>query len=1357
MSDYIGEVVGGCQLINLVGQGAMGSIYRAHHRKLNIDVAVKIINNTLIQRDDTFVSRFYREAQQAAKLNHPNIVRIYDVGFDTGLYYIIMEYIDGLNLKEILQKVKKILPEIAVPLIIQALKGLSEAHNHGVLHRDLKPDNLMLNSRGILKITDFGLAKPINQDDNIELTHARATMGTPAFMSIEQWQQGDLEPPTLDERADIYSLGVTLFHLLTGTYVYRAGSQAGILRKMYTGERMDFLKTFTTVWEPDRMAKIRSCQEETEKQIIWDEVFKLYRNLESLNSIILKLTAFNRNKRFSSAKDAEVDLEKYLSALDQKQVELFNSSFLEQLMPSTKVDDYIIIDDVPYEQKDLTPHKINKITFVKTEITDRKQIAKPQPLKSAPTKINLKSKNKISRHSQHENSKKMQSGGMLRKPTRKSNQNTVLLISSIAAVVAIIIILSLLFGDKSDLQEKYDRITESKPIEKTYTPERGSITHKPVFDDEEKEDDKVNKNEEYKKKLSEERKRREILAKFARINQNFIRYNSNFQEAQQILKKPLLDDLIKEVLIDQWLAFIEKVNEFKKQVNNFKHIVESDTDIQPDVKYCEIVDLIETRWVEKEETFYSLLTSQTIMSEQSKAYIAIKRIGEKTYSILDETRKKYHESEKIINEFIKVRNKIAEHKILLRETTDAYKTARKEYTSAKRKIYTIEKEIKKLELKCSQIERDYKVRAEYLAKCKRDFRSRRYGGYDRKVMLSRIETYEKKIAKLIAEYKEVISNIEEWKFELISQKSKREEYAEDMEDYEDDLKELEKIDISKWEKKKIELYKLTDKQEKIIKTGYSEIEKMFNNYHIAFCNLVKECRAETNTRTKKTSSQAAIARTKAELYQKEAEQGLANLPRFDSAVSDFRTQVIKYENAIDDLCFLIAIELGYMTGKKYNDICASYERLIFEKIEKGNVKQYKNYIKQFPDGKYTKEINLEIYNIAIEGSLQYCFAFSEMFPKDSKINIIVDVCIKLAKDSSIKDCKEVIERFPKHPKIKELIKHVSDYEDKLFLRMFERVRNGNNEINQRIKLPSGEYEITKTIKINAKGSLELKPGTTLKFAENVGLDCYGKLIAKGTKKEKIKFIAKDEKVGWRNIRFSGKDSSNSTLEYCLIKGGRGYTSNRVSYGGGIYITECSITIIRCMISNNVADNGGGLNIFKASVIVSNCIVKDNKSKVDGGAIVCVEKASLTVSETIIENNKAGRQGGGICLQRATGTFKNTEFRSNVAVTVGGGIQVGDAEVNFVECVFEKNSAENGGAIQMFRIVRTEFSDCVIKDNTASEYAGGIYLESGTLRLDDCKVTGNKAGKSGGGIYIRSGDVFDSSSTYKNNSPDNKNR
>ncbi|MCD4656950.1 MAG: protein kinase [Planctomycetes bacterium] len=109
MTDYIGEVVGGCQLINLVGQRAMGSVYKAHHRKLNIDVAVKIINNTLIQRDDTFVSRFFREAQQAAKLNHPNIVRIYDVGFDTGLYYIIMEYIDGFNLKEILKKVIMVL------------------------------------------------------------------------------------------------------------------------------------------------------------------------------------------------------------------------------------------------------------------------------------------------------------------------------------------------------------------------------------------------------------------------------------------------------------------------------------------------------------------------------------------------------------------------------------------------------------------------------------------------------------------------------------------------------------------------------------------------------------------------------------------------------------------------------------------------------------------------------------------------------------------------------------------------------------------------------------------------------------------------------------------------------------------------------------------------------------------------------------------------------------------------------------------------------------------------------------------------------------------------------------------------
>ena len=215
--------------------------------------------------------------------------------------------------------------------------------------------------------------------------------------------------------------------------------------------------------------------------------------------------------------------------------------------------------------------------------------------------------------------------------------------------------------------------------------------------------------------------------------------------------------------------------------------------------------------------------------------------------------------------------------------------------------------------------------------------------------------------------------------------SKRNEFEVEMDDYKDDLKELEQIDISKWEKRKKDLLQLVKKQKKVIKTGYSEIEEGFNNYHVAISKFITESETDLKSLIKKIKSQTSIAKTKAELHQKQTEQDITNLSKYETAVAEFKIQVRKYTDEVNNLCILTAIIAGYLTERTFKDICDSYEGLLFSKIEKGDVKEYKKFIKKFPKGKYVNQINDEIYNLAIAGSLDYCLLYADMFPNASRL------------------------------------------------------------------------------------------------------------------------------------------------------------------------------------------------------------------------------------------------------------------------------------------------------------------------------------------------------------------------------------
>ena len=199
-----------------IGQGGMGAVYLAEHETLRRKVALKVLSAPKDSKDGQLaLERFLREARSAAALDHPNIVRLHDVGQNAGTHYLVMEYVDGQTLEELLQKGGPITPSRAVGYIAQAAAGLQQAFDKGFVHRDIKPGNLMLTKDGTVKILDMGLARPTdnNSADNkvTELLDKGAVVGTADFISPEQAMNGKI-----DIRSDIYSLGATFFSLVTG-------------------------------------------------------------------------------------------------------------------------------------------------------------------------------------------------------------------------------------------------------------------------------------------------------------------------------------------------------------------------------------------------------------------------------------------------------------------------------------------------------------------------------------------------------------------------------------------------------------------------------------------------------------------------------------------------------------------------------------------------------------------------------------------------------------------------------------------------------------------------------------------------------------------------------------------------------------------------------------------------------------------------------------------------------------------------------------------------------------------------------------------------------------------------------------
>src|SRR5438067_960417 len=185
----------------------MSSVYRAHDRLLERHVALKILH-AQYTGDDEFVERFKREARSVAQLSHPNIVTVIDRGEDADRQYIVFEYIDGENLKELLVRTGRLPVADALALALQVARGLAFAHGQGIVHRDVKPQNVLLNGDGRAKVTDFGIARSLDVEG---VTQTGTVLGTSDYIAPEQASGGPV-----DQHSDIYSLGVVLYELLTG-------------------------------------------------------------------------------------------------------------------------------------------------------------------------------------------------------------------------------------------------------------------------------------------------------------------------------------------------------------------------------------------------------------------------------------------------------------------------------------------------------------------------------------------------------------------------------------------------------------------------------------------------------------------------------------------------------------------------------------------------------------------------------------------------------------------------------------------------------------------------------------------------------------------------------------------------------------------------------------------------------------------------------------------------------------------------------------------------------------------------------------------------------------------------------------
>lgn len=306
------------EIIKMIGEGGMANVYLANDNILERKVAIKVLRGDL-SNDEKFIRRFKREALSVSNLSHPNIVEVYDVGEEDGNYYIVMEYIEGKTLKQLLQKRGALtLPEV-IDIMSQLTDGLSHAHEAYIIHRDIKPQNIMIEDNGLVKITDFGIAMALN---STQLTQTNSVMGSVHYLPPEQ---ANGKGSTI--KSDIYSLGILMYELLAGSVPFKGDTAVEIALKHMK----------------EKMPSIRK-QNPTIPQ--------------SVENIVLKATAKNPKNRYDSVREMYNDLQTAMEKDNEKRlVYEYPENDLEEtkvIAPITKESKKTIVDKPLDQEEDST-------------------------------------------------------------------------------------------------------------------------------------------------------------------------------------------------------------------------------------------------------------------------------------------------------------------------------------------------------------------------------------------------------------------------------------------------------------------------------------------------------------------------------------------------------------------------------------------------------------------------------------------------------------------------------------------------------------------------------------------------------------------------------------------------------------------------------------------------------------------------------------------------------------------------------------------------------------------------------------------------------------------------------------------
>lgn len=284
------------EVIRLLGEGGMANVYLGEDTILNRKVAIKVLRGDLAN-DEKFLRRFQREALSASSLSHPNIVEMYDVGEDDGNFYIVMEYIEGRNLKQLLKRRGALTLNEVIDIMLQLTDGISHAHESYIIHRDIKPQNILILDNGLVKITDFGISTALN---NSQITQTNSVMGSVHYLPPEQ-----ATGKAASIKSDIYSMGILMYELLTGSLPFRGENAVEIALKQMKEQIPSIIE---------------------EKPNI----------PQSVENIVLKACAKNPKNRYDDAKEMHKDLENCLKE-EYKDVPILKYKYEEEDLGETKI------------------------------------------------------------------------------------------------------------------------------------------------------------------------------------------------------------------------------------------------------------------------------------------------------------------------------------------------------------------------------------------------------------------------------------------------------------------------------------------------------------------------------------------------------------------------------------------------------------------------------------------------------------------------------------------------------------------------------------------------------------------------------------------------------------------------------------------------------------------------------------------------------------------------------------------------------------------------------------------------------------------------------------------------------------